>query len=39
MNFPDKHLREKRDVLNKTKVVAKYAKYERFCKRLYISGL
>ena len=39
MNFPDKHLREKRDVLKKLSLAPKYAKYARFSKRLYISGL
>ena len=39
MNFSDKCLREKARVLKKLFLAAKYAKYERFCKRLYISGL
>ena len=39
LNFPDKRLREKARVLKKLFLAAKYAKYERFSKRLYISGL
>ena len=39
MKIPDKQLRENRDVLNKSVRAAKYAKYERVSKRLYISGL
>jgi len=39
MNFPDKSLREKARVLKKLFLAAKYAKYERVSKRLYISGL
>jgi hypothetical protein len=38
-NFPDKRLREKGRFLNKTSLAAKYASFERFCKRLEISGL
>jgi len=38
-NFPDKRLREKGRVLKKLFLAAKYAKYERVCKRLYISCL
>ena len=39
MNFPDKRLREKGHVLNKTSLAPKYASFERFCKQLYYSGL
>ena len=39
MNFPDKMVHEKARVLKKSKLAAKYAKYERVSKRLYISGL
>ena len=34
LNFPDKCLRENSDVLSKTKLAAKYAKYERVIKCL-----
>ena len=37
--YPDKCLRENRDFSNKVFRAAKYAKYERVSKRLYISGL
>jgi len=39
MNFSDKQLREKARVLKKLFLAAKYASFELFCKRLYISGL
>jgi len=39
MNFPDKSLRENRDVLKKLSLAPKYAKYERFSKRLEINDL
>jgi len=39
MNFPDKQLREKARVLKKLFLAAKYAKYERVSKWLYISSL
>ena len=39
LNFPDKSLREKARVLKKLFLAAKYAKYERLSKPLYISNL
>jgi len=39
MNFPDKSLREKARVLKKLSLAPKYAKYERFSKRLKIKRL
>ena len=39
MNFPDKRVREKARVLKKLFLAAKYAKYERVSKPLYISNL
>ena len=39
MKFADKSLREKARVLKKLFLAAKYAKYERVSKCLYISGL
>jgi len=39
MNFPDKSLRENRGFLSKVFLAAKYAKYERVYKCLYINGL
>jgi len=39
MKIADKMVREKARVLKKMFLAAKYAKYERVSKRLYISGL
>ena len=39
MKFADKCLREKARVLKKMFLAAKYAKYERLSKPLYINGL
>jgi len=39
MKFADKMVREKARVLKKLFLAAKYAKYEQFCKQLYISNL
>ena len=39
LNFPDKSLRENRGFSNKVFLAAKYAKYERLSKPLYISNL